>query len=418
MTEDQLPTTNEVVGKQNKNKLNLAEALPKVIFICLIFALGVWVGQNVALPFGKQRAPIINIANKNAPQEILVDFKPFWDVWERITTNYLEKSKLDTQKLLYGAISGMVKAVGDPYTVFLNPEENREFELALSGTYEGVGIELDIRDEKLVVLAPIEGSPAQKAGVLAGDTILEIDGTDTSTLTIQDAVKKIRGKAGTSVKLKLGRDGKVFDVEIGRAQITIKSVEFKDLSAGVAGVKIIRFGDNTEREWGEAVSKVIAGGYKRLVLDLRNNPGGILETAVVIVGDFVPKGSKVVLEEDSSGKRLPLASKEDPRLSGVKLVVLINKGSASASEIVAGALRDILGVKLIGETSFGKGTIQKPETLPDSSGLHITIAKWLTPNGTWVHKVGLKPDVEVKLTEEDIKNNRDPQLERAKELLK
>ena len=402
----------------NKSKINLSLIIPKVIFVILVFVFGIWVGQNVALPFGKQRAPIFRILNQKAPYEVQVDFAPFWDVWGKVTSDYLERTKLDPQQLLYGAISGMVGAVGDPYTVFLDPQQNQDFELSLSGTYEGVGIELDSRDGKLVVVAPIEGSPAAKAGVQAGDTILEIDGTDTSTLTIQEAVQKIRGKAGTSIKLKLSRDSQVFDLTIARAKITIKSVEFVDLGGGVAQVKIVRFGDNTVDEWNKAVTEIVSGGFKKIVLDLRNDPGGRLDYAITIAGDFVPKGTTVMLQEDSSGKRSPYSSDSSPRLTGVKVVVLINKGSASASEIVAGALRDSLSAKLVGETSFGKGTIQKVDDLSGGSGLHITFAKWLTPSGFWVNKVGLKPDVEVKLTDDDIKNNRDPQLDKAKELLK
>lgn len=178
--------------------------LPQVILFVLLFTFGVWVGQNVSLPFGDQK-PSFKISNKNTPKEIQADFQTFWDVWEKITTSYLEKSKLDSQKLIYGAIAGMVKAVGDPYTVFLDPTENREFEEVLSGTFEGVGIELDVRDGKLIVVAPIAGTPAAKADVQPGDQILEIDGSDASTLTIQEAVKKIRGQAGTSIKLKLKR---------------------------------------------------------------------------------------------------------------------------------------------------------------------------------------------------------------------
>jgi len=408
---------NEKVPVKDKLSKKISDLLPKIIFVILVFVFGVWVGQNAVLPFG-ERTALINISNKKAPSEVQVDFSPFWNVWEKITADYLDRAKLDPQKLLYGAISGMVNAVGDPYTVFLDPDENRQFALSLSGTYEGVGIELDIRDNKLVVVAPIDGSPAAKAGVRAGDAILQINGTDTSALTIQEAVNKIRGKAGTSVKLQLSRDGKVFDVTLTRAAITIKSVEFTDLGAGVAQVKITRFGDNTEKEWGEAVNKVATAGFNKVVLDLRNNPGGLLETAIVVIGDFVPKGTAAVLEEDSSGRRTSLATEKDPRLTGVKLVILINKGSASASEIVAGALRDDLHTKLVGETSFGKGTIQKPENLPDGSGLHITIAKWLTPSGFWVHKVGLEPDYEVKLTDADIAAKADPQLAKAIELLK
>ena len=329
----------------------------------------------------------------------------------------MERNKLDPQQLLYGAMSGLVDAVGDPYTVFLDPEQNKDFELSLSGTYEGVGIEMDVREGQIVVIAPIEGAPAQKAGVAAGDKILRIDDVDTSTLKIQEAVQKIRGTAGSSVVLTLERDGKKFDIKITREKITIKSVEFEDLGQGIARIKIVRFGDNTLREWKNAANKVVSGGFKKLILDLRNNPGGRLDISISVAGDFVSKGTTIVVEEDSSGNQLPFKSEEEPILQGIKAAVLINKGSASASEIVAGALRDLLSVKLVGEMSFGKGTIQKVDDLPAGAGLHITFAKWLTPKGTWVNQKGLKPDIEVKLTEADAKAKRDPQLAKAKELL-
>ena len=409
--------TDETSRKQNISKW-FANQIPKAIFIILVFAFGIWLGQNVALPFSPNRGPIFRILNKDAPDQVQVDFMPFWETWERVTTDYLERTKLDPQKLLYGAISGLVDAVGDPYTVFLDPEQNREFELSLSGIYEGVGIELDVRNDQLLVVAPIEGTPAQKAGVAAGDKILEIDGIATATLTIQEAVGKIRGEAGTAVVLRLKRGKRVFDVKLKRAKITLKSVEFADLGGGVAKLKINRFGDNTLSQWNEAVNKVVSGGFKKIVLDLRNNPGGRFDHSISIAGDFVTKGSVIVQQEDVSGKRKSFKSETGDRLTKIEVVVLINKGSASASEIVAGALRDLRGVKLVGEATFGKGTIQTVADIPKGAGLHITIAKWLTPKGSWVHKKGLKPDVEVKLTEEDFKADRDPQLDRAKQLLK
>lgn len=396
----------------------VSDNLAKTIFIILIFAAGIWVGQNIVLPFGGKQIPVFTILNKEKPRAVQVDFAPLWLVWDKVTTEYLEKNKLDPQKLLYGAISGLVEAVGDPYTVFLDPVQNREFELSLSGIYEGVGIEIDLRDNQLVVVAPIEGTPASEAGVVAGDKILKIDGDDTSALTIQQAVQKIRGRAGTAVTLTLGREGKTLDIKITRSKITIKSVEFADLGSGIAQIKIIRFGDNTLTEWESAVNKVVSGGYQKLVLDLRNNPGGRLDYSISIAGDFVTKGSPILLEEEASGKRTPFRSEVQPRLKNIQLVVLINKGSASASEIVAGAVRDLRGVKLVGETSFGKGTIQKVDDLPQGAGLHLTFAKWLTPAGTWANQKGLKPDIEIKLSEEDIKAKRDPQLTKALELLK
>jgi carboxyl-terminal processing protease len=401
-----------------KKKFKLSDLFTKLVVIVLIFAFGVWVGQNVVLPFGKNVAPKITLLNQETPEDIQVDFAPFWDVWQKVTTEYLERNKIDPQKLLYGSISGMVDAVGDPYTVFLDPTDNQEFELSLAGTYVGIGIELSIRDEKLVVVAPIKGTPADKAGILPGDFVLGINGEGTAELSIQDAVKKIRGEKDSEITLTLQRGGKVFDVKMVREQIVLKSVEFDDLGDGVAHVKITRFGDETLKEWNSEIGKLVSQGFKKIVLDMRNNPGGRLDQAISIAGDFVPKGSTILQEEDVSARKVPFKSDVDPRLEDVQVVVLINKGSASASEIVAGALSDLRKIRLIGETSFGKGTVQRVDDLPDGSGLHLTFAKWLTPNGTWVHDKGLKPDVEVKMTEEDIKANKDPQLEKAKELLR
>ena len=406
-----------LVPKKSLSK-KISAILPKLMFVVIVFAFGIWVGQNVAFPFGPDKAPIFSITNQNTPNVVKADFSPFWDAWDKVTSGYLERSKIDPQKLIYGAISGMVNSLGDPYTVFLDPEQNSEFELSLSGTFEGVGIEIDIRDKTLVVVAPIDGTPAQKAGVQAGDKILQIDGEDTLGMSIQDAVAKIRGKKDTKVVLGLGRGDKKLDVTIIRAKIVIKSVEFEDLGKGVARIKITRFGDKTFSEWSKAVNKFVATGYKKLIIDMRNNPGGRLDHSISIAGDFVDKGTTIVIEEEASGKQVPFKSENNPRLKGIKTVVLINKGSASASEIVAGALRDLLGVKLVGETTFGKGSIQRVEDLAAGAGLHITFAKWLTPKQTWVNKKGLKPDVEVKLTEEDIKAKKDPQLEKAKQLLK
>ncbi|MEX0621500.1 MAG: S41 family peptidase [Candidatus Woykebacteria bacterium] len=392
--------------------------LPKLAFIAIVFVFGIWVGQSVVLPFAPERPPLFNISGKETPNQIKADFTPFWQAWDKVTTEYLERNKLDPQDLIYGAISGMVRAIGDPYTVFLDPQQNSEFELSLSGTYEGVGIELDVRDEQLVVVAPIDGTPAQKAGVKAGDKILEIDGTDTRALTIQEAVQKIRGEKNTDVVLKLQRNGKTLDIKITRARIVIESVKFEDLGGKAAKIQITRFGDNTLPEWSKAVNKFVAGNYKKLVLDLRNNPGGRLDLAISISADFVDKGTITMLEEEASGKQIPFKTESVPRLKNIETVVLINEGSASASEIVAGALRDILGTKLVGQTSFGKGTIQRVDGLPKGAGLHITFAKWLTPKGTWVNKKGLKPDVQVKLTDKDIAAKRDPQLSKALQLLK
>jgi carboxyl-terminal processing protease len=392
--------------------------IPKIIVVALVFVFGFWLGQTIILPFTPDKPPIINLKNEDKPREIQVDFAPFWQVWSKVTESYLERTKIDPQDLLYGAIKGMVEGLGDPYTVFLPPDENKEFLLSLSGTYEGVGIELDIRDERLVVVSPIANSPASKAGVRPGDIITYINDDEASRLSIQEAVKKIRGKADTQIRLMVERNGKELTFNLTRAEITLKSAEYKDLGGGIAHIKVTRFGDNTLADWNKAVTEALSKNSNKLILDLRNNPGGRLDYAVELVSDFVPEDTVALIEEESSGRRTEFKTEKPPKLQNVKVVVLINKGSASASEIVAGALRDLKGIALLGETSFGKGTIQRVDDFPDGSGLHLTFAKWLTPKGTWVHGKGIKPDVEVALTEADFEADKDPQLDRAIKQLK
>ncbi|MEX0616914.1 MAG: S41 family peptidase [Candidatus Woykebacteria bacterium] len=397
---------------ENKFKGRFESFIPKLLGVLIIFLAGIWVGQSVVLPFGGSR-PVLNLTNTQTPSNVRVDFAPFWDVWQKASEEYLDKGKVDPQKLLYGAISGMVRAIGDPYTVFLDPDQNQAFLDNLSGTYEGVGIELGSREGRLVVIAPLEGTPSEKAGVRAGDVILAIDGEDTSDMTVPEAVQIIRGEAGKKVKLLLQRKGKSpFEIEMTREKISVKSVRVA-IKQDVAVLKLSRFGDNTNTDWDEAVNKVVTGNYKKVILDMRNNPGGRLDQSIYIAGEFLPKGAVVLIQEDSKGGRTSLTSNRDGRLREVQLIVLINEGSASASEIVAGALRDNKKTKLLGEKTFGKGTIQKVDDFQDGSGLHITTAKWLTPSGTWVNEKGLSPDVEVKMTEKDFEKGADPQLARA-----
>ena len=401
----------------NKYKGQFEDLLPKIIAALIIFLAGVWIGQNFVLPFGSQR-PIFNFTNIKQPDNVKADFKLFWDVWQKLSESYLNSGELDSQKLLYGAISGMVKAVGDPYSVYLDPNQNEAFLQDLSGTYEGVGIELGSKNGKLVVISPLEGTPAEAAGVRAGDAILGIDDKSTEDITVPEAVQLIRGEAGKKVKLLLQRSGKEpFELELTRAKIAVKSVSVS-FEKKVPIIRLTRFGDNTASEWDAAVNKILTGNYNRAVLDLRNNPGGRLDQAVYTAGDFLDKGSVVLIQEDSSGAQIKLPTEKEGRLKNVKLIILINQGSASASEIVAGALRDNRGFKLVGEKTFGKGTVQKVEDFSDGSGLHITTAKWLTPAGTWVNDKGISPDTEVKRTDKDFEQGRDPQLSKALELLK
>lgn len=350
-----------------------------------------------------------------------VDFSLFWKVWDTLDSSYFDKDKLIASKMIYGAISGMVSAIGDPYTSFLSPEENKVVEEDLSGSFEGVGIQIGFKGRNLAVIAPLPDSPAEKAGVRAGDFIVgikdEAKGIDTVTtgINLNEAVRIIRGKAGTKVTLFLTRDGadEPLIIDLTRAALDVPSVvvNFVGENNNIAHIRLLKFGADTKTEWDKAVSQI--ANYQPqvngLILDLRNNPGGYLQGSVDIAGSFVKKGSVVVMEDGKNG-RIEFKTDRNPNLEKYKLVVMVNNGSASASEILAGALRDILGTKLIGETTFGKGTIQEPLKLDRGAGLHITTAKWLTPNGVWVHDNGLIPDTEI---EDDPETSEDEQLQEA-----
>jgi len=363
--------------------------------------------------------PTIKVNNKPPQDASNVDMTQFWNVWGVVNAKYLERDEIDQKKLIEGATAGLVTALDDPYSVYLNAEQNKESKDDLGGTFEGVGMQLGYDKEKnLVVIAPLPGTPAETAGIRAGDKIWMINDKDTIGMSIPVAVDNIKGPKGTKVKLKMQRSNEsLFDVEITRDTIYVKSVEAKLLeNDSIAHIKINKFGDSTKTEWDEAVRIVQSKNIKKIILDVRNNPGGYLDTAVYINSDFMT--GVVLKQEDYLKQRQEYTGDHTPRLLGIQVVVLINKGSASASEIVAGAIQDRKIGKLIGETTFGKGTIQEVEDLSAGSGIHITTGKWLLPSGKWVHKEGLKPDFEVKITDEDFEAKRDPQLDKALELLK
>jgi carboxyl-terminal processing protease len=402
-----------------ETKNQTPQIFPKFIIAVFLFVLGIWIGRNVAIPFFPEaNQPKYQVLNRLNTKDN-VDFATFWEAWDKLNSTYLNKKDLSGEKLLQGAIDGLINSAGDPYTSYFDPSANTSFNKELSGTFEGVGMELGVRDNKLVVIAPLDDSPAAKAGILAGDRIVEIDGQDSTRYSIGDAVTKIRGKAGSKVKLTLTREGREepLQLELTRATINVKSVKSK-IEGEVATLTVTRFGDNTKSEWDEVVNQVMTSGIRKIVLDLRNNPGGRLDTAIDLAGEFVTRKEVVVYQEDSDGKKDPFYPKADGRLQNSKVVVLINKGSASASEIVSGALQDYDKGPVVGEASFGKGTVQAVTDLKDGSGLHITVAKWLTPKGNWVHGKGITPDVEVKMTEADINSGKDPQMERALDFLK
>ena len=328
--------------------------------------------------------------------------------------------QLDQSKLMDGIRSGLVKAAGDPYTEYFNPASAEQFNQELSGTFTGIGAELG-KDEKnnIIVVSPIAGFPAEKAGLKPKDIIAEIDGKSAYDISITEAVQKIRGKKDTTVVLKIVRGvSQVLEISIVRQEITIPSVTSKILEGNIGYIRISRFSDDTVRLSNKAASDFKASGVVGIVLDMRSDPGGLVDSAVGVAGLWLPTGKNILTERRGNTIVQTYNSDGPGSLAGIKTVVLIDEGSASASEIVAGALKDNGAASLFGVKSFGKGSVQQLEKLSDGSLLKVTIARWYTPSGKNIDKEGISPDTVVKRSDEDFKKNIDPQLEAALKYLK
>lgn len=346
------------------------------------------------------------------------DFGSFWKAWELLEENY--DGQLDYQKMVEGAIRGLTDSLGDPYTSYLSKDEANQLNDDLSGTISGIGAEIGIKNNKMVIISPLKDSPAEKAGLKTGDNLAFINDESTDSMSVTDAVARIRGEAGTKVNLKIIRNGELKTFEITREKFTVDSVDSEILENNIGYVGISRFDDTTTAELSAALDKLVARGVKKVVLDLRDNPGGYLDVSVEVASQFVKSG--VVVREGKiidSAKKYTYKASGDGKMTGddVKIVVLINQGSASASEIVAGALQDYKRATIVGEKSYGKGSVQQLENLMFGSKMRITVAHWYTPNGNSISNEGIKPDVEVILTDDDYNNDRDPQLAKAIELL-
>ena len=348
------------------------------------------------------------------------DFNTFWQAWALVKEEALHGDELTDEDLLYGAIRGVVGSLKDPHTVFLPPQDAKKFNEDISGSFGGVGMEIGKRDGRLVVIAPLKNTPAESAGLLAGDYIIKVDGTFTDTLDVEEAVNIIRGPKGTAVTLLIAREGWIEPREfsIVRGTITIPTLDLEMLEGGVAHLQLYNFNEKVPKLFFAALQDAERQGMQRLILDLRNNPGGFLEVAVHLAGWWLPEGKLVVSEEFRDGNEGEKFLSQGPSaLKDFPTVVLINGGSASASEILAGALHDQMGIKLIGQKTFGKGTVQTLHQLTDGSNIKITIANWVLPSGTVIEGNGIAPDVEVKITAEQIEAEKDPQLEKAIELV-
>ncbi len=399
-----------------------------------IFSAGYLVGLK-NYRFEAYSYPEVSIDRGLPSDKSELDFDLFWKVWDTLETKYFDNTQLIPAKMVYGAIQGMVGAVGDPYTVFLPPKDNKVIQEDLKGSFEGVGIQIGFKGVQLAVIAPLHDSPAERAGVLAGDLIVgirdvkkEID-MGTAGITLPDAVQAIRGPAGSTVTLLILRNGseEIFEVDIVRESIEVPSIVLEyvgdpsedsgqvpseDLGqANIAHIRILKFVGETTTEWEKVVISVLKRrDVEGIIIDVRNNPGGYLQAAVELASDFLEIGEVVVSEQTANGDIKEFKVEKIGRLRNRDVVLLVNKGSASASEILAGALRDVANIQIIGETTFGKGTIQEPQQINGGAGLHITIAKWLTPSGFWVNEGGLVPDIEIK---NDVETEEDEQLQEA-----
>lgn len=391
-----------------------------MLAICLSAFAGYYYGtRKVTLSWNNFR-PVVGIESQLPPETQDIDMSLFYQVLGKVNDDYYDKTKIDSQKIVYGAISGMLQSLDDPYTSFFPPKENKEFKEQLAGEFSGIGAELGMNDENLItIVAPLDDSPAQKAGIESGDIIVRVDDKETFGWTIAEAVENIRGPRGTDVLLTVLREEEQEPREFSITRDTIEidsvrswvknitcdngeCVEFEDdceSCQSVAYVRVSQFGDRTNDEWVKHLNSVFVDtsrldDFAGIVLDLRNNPGGYMHDAVFIASEFVREGI-IVAQEDGNGGRVEFEVSRAGSFYETPIAVLVNGGSASASEIVTGALRDYGRATVIGDNTFGKGTIQQAIDVEGGGSVHLSIAKWVTPENNWVHGVGIEPDIAV-----------------------
>jgi carboxyl-terminal processing protease len=393
----------------------------KRIFGYLILLLVVALSFSIGTVFGYMRRPWIDrvngVENKNPQVVTTVDFEPFWKAWNIINEKSPDAVKLSDQDRVWGAVKGLVGSLNDPYSTFFPPEEAKQFAETIDNEFSGVGMEVGIKDKVLTVVAPMKGSPADKAGIKSGDKIFKIDGKIASEMTVDEAIKLIRGQAGTQVSLTLYREGEIepLVIKVTRDIIKVPVVESKQREDGVYVISVYNFGTDVASLFQKELQTFVASGSSKLVIDLRGNPGGLLEAAIDMSSWFLPQGTAVVIEDfgakgqpqtyRSRGYALPIQN--------LKIAILVDGGSASASEIMTGALQENGVAKVFGTQTFGKGSVQELVPLTSDTSIKITVAKWLTPKGNSISEKGIAPDVEVKITKDDLEKKRDPVLEKA-----
>ena len=395
-----------------------ANKIVSIFLILISFSVGFAVSDFFNSLDSKENINgLVNLdSDANNEIEDKADFSLFWDAWKMIEDDYTIE-QLDYQKMVHGAISGMVDSLDDPYTVFLTPEENKMFNQDMSGKFGGIGAEIGFRDGFLTIITPLKNSPAEKAGLLAGDIILKVDDEEIIGVNMDKAIYLIRGEEGTKVILTVSREGtdELKEIEIIRDIVVVETVGW-EMMENIAYISISQFNEDTSAEFDSYIDEILIKDPDGIIIDLRNNSGGYLDDTEEIASRFIDKGDIIVIESYKNNQEVH-KSRGGQKFGGIPVVVLINEWSASASEILAGTLRDNGKAKLVGEKTFGKGLVQIMEDLKDGSAIKISVSRWLTPNGVDINKNGIEPDFEVEFTEDDYINERDPQLEKAMEIL-
>jgi carboxyl-terminal processing protease len=410
---------NEETVAQRPRKNNFLGAGLAVLLAAAAFFSGLNIGVGSSNNISNE-AGIFSLFHSPAVGSEEVNMTEFWEVWRLLEEKYVSSTSTDAisvQDRLHGAIQGLVRSYGDPYTVFLPPSDAYMFEEDISGNFGGVGMEVGLRDDLVTVIAPLPNTPASKAGIVSQDVIVEIDGTSTDGMSIDEAVRLIRGEPGTTVDLRIYREGEMefLDITIVRENIAIPTIETKE-EKGVFIITLYSFNAIAQREMIEALEEYAEGDSRKLVLDLRGNPGGFLQSAVAIASYFLPQGKIVVQENFGEGLQEEIYRSQGRTLGEYapeEMLVLVDGGSASASEILAGALQEHGVAKLMGEQTFGKGSVQELVSLEDGSSLKVTVARWFTPNGVSISEGGLTPDIFVERTPQQVIEGIDPQLEAA-----